>query len=289
MGDTTDGSSSAAQRAQTQVEQKKGGFLKRLFARSGTTEIVQHHTHEHITIMPAGGLGNLRNLRVDDVAIPRPDIVAVGNDIDLDGLVDVFRDSGYSRVPVYNETLDEPLGMIHLKDVALKHGFNGKTRQFNVEKMMRPLLFAPPSMPIGVLLQKMQTDRLHMALVIDEYGGVDGLVTIEDLVEQVVGEIADEHDAKEDEPWVEEKTGVYLVQARADLEDFEKVLGVDLLSDTEDEDIDTMGGLVFMLSGRVPTRGEVISHVSGYEFEVVDADPRSIKKLRVFKNSTSPA
>jgi magnesium and cobalt transporter len=149
--------------------------------------------------------------------------------------------------------------------------------------MLRTLLFVPPSMPIGVLLTKMQTERRHMALVIDEYGGVDGLLTIEDLIEQVVGEIADEHDAHEDQLWLQEKPGCYVVQARVPLEDFEAEIGRSLTSheDVDEEEIETLGGLVFMLSGRVPARGEVVLHPEGPEFEVIDADPRRIKRLRV--------
>lgn len=146
---------------------------------------------------------------------------------------------------------------------------------------MRPVLFVPPSMPIGVLLAKMQTERKHMALVIDEYGGVDGLVTIEDLIEQVLGEIEDEHDVDEADLWKMEKPGIYLAQARAPLEEFEAEIGQRLSDDEMDEEIDTLGGLVFMLSGRVPARGEVVEHPSGAEFEIVDADPRRIKRLRV--------
>ena len=172
--------------------------------------------------------------------------------------------------------------MIHLKDVALKHGFNGKPKSFDVTKLVRPVLFVPPSMPLDVLLQKMQAERTHMALVVDEYGGVDGLATIEDLIEQLVGDIADEHDTDNDVTWMESEPGVYVCQSRASLEEFEKVLGVDLASDTDDEEIDTLGGLVFMMTGRVPVRGEVISHPSGYDFEVLEADPRRIKRLRVY-------
>ena len=154
---------------------------------------------------------------------------------------------------------------------------------FDLVSMLRTLLFVPPSMPIGVLLTKMQTERRHMALVIDEYGGVDGLVTIEDLIEQVVGEIADEHDADESQLWIQEKPGCYIVQSRVPLEDFEAEIGRSLTSheDVDEEEIDTLGGLVFMLSGRVPARGEVVLHPEGPEFEVIDADPRRIKRLRV--------
>jgi len=222
----------------------------------------------------------MRDVRVEDVSIPRPDIVAVADDATLDDVIEIFRSSRNTRLPVFTETLDTPLGFIHLKDVALQHGF-GESDSFDITKMTRDLLYAPPSMRISALLQKMQTERVHMALVIDEYGGVDGLVTIEDLVEQIVGEIVDEHDTEEDQGWVAESPGIYRAIARASLEEFESVAGVDLLPDELDEEVDTLGGLVFQLAGRVPLRGEVVKHPSGHEFEVVDADPRKIKRLRV--------
>ena len=214
-------------------------------------------------------------MRVEDVAIPSAEIVAVPANIPKDELVQVFRDSGFTRVPVYEGTLDTPLGFAHLKDFALTHGFNGADGDFDLTTMLRPLLFVPPSMPIGVLLTKMQAERRHMALVIDEYGGVDGIVTIEDLIEQVVGEIEDEHDTGEDQTWVREKPGCYIAQARTPLQEFESEIGRSLTGheDVDEEEIDTLGGLVFMLSGRVPARGEVIQHPDGAEFEVIDADP----------------
>jgi magnesium and cobalt transporter len=227
------------------------------------------------------GMGNLRRMRVDDVAIPKVEIVAVPVTITMDELVSIFRESGFSRLPVFKGTLDNPLGIIHLKDLALQHAFSETKTRFSLRKLLRPLLYAPPSMPIGILLQKMQSERIHLALVIDEYGGVDGLVTIEDLIEQVIGEIDDEHDEAEAGLWVEEKPGQYLVQSRAPLEAFEAEIGLKLVDEAQGEEIDTLGGLVFMLIGRVPARGEVIPHESGAEFEIVDADPRRIKRLRV--------
>ncbi|EEW26851.1 transporter associated domain-containing protein [Rhodobacter ferrooxidans] len=226
------------------------------------------------------GMANLRKLRVDDVAIPKVEIVAVPLDIGKDDLVEAFRKSGYSRLPVYKGTLDHPQGLVLLKDLALLHGF-GAAGRFNLRKMLRPILYAPPSMPLGVLLQKMQKDRVHMALVIDEYGGVDGLVTIEDLIETVIGEIEDEHDEAEGALWKEEKPGVYVVQPTAPLQEFEAAIGVRLRTDEDDEEIDTLGGLVFLRAGRVPARGEIVAHESGVEFEVVDADPRRLKRLKV--------
>ncbi|MFB2593731.1 transporter associated domain-containing protein [Paracoccus sp. p4-l81] len=227
------------------------------------------------------GLMNLRAKRVDDVAIPKVEITAVPVTIGKDDLVEVFREHGYSRIPVFKGTLDSPLGLIHLKDLALTHGFGTPGKRFSLRSLLRPLLFVPPSMPIGVLLQKMQAQRIHMALVIDEYGGVDGLITLEDLVEQVIGEIDDEHDEAEDNLWKQEKPGQYLVQARAPLADFETEIGMALVGAEDAEEVDTLGGLVFKLTGRVPARGEVIPHDTGAEFEVVDADLRRIKRLRV--------
>ncbi|NIZ10227.1 HlyC/CorC family transporter [Pseudooceanicola sp. HF7] len=233
---------------------------------------------------------NLRDMRVEDVAIPKADIVAVPSTINQPDLVAVFRESGMTRLPVYQGTLDTPTGMVHLKDFALKHGWNGMTR-FSLKALLRPLLFVPPSMPIGVLLQKMQSERRHMALVIDEYGGVDGLVTIEDLIEQIIGEIEDEHDVDEDAMWSQEPSGSWLALAKAPLEEFEQETGTSLtdVDSVDEEEIDTLGGLVFMLSGRVPTRGEVVQHPDGHEFEVIEADPRRIKRLRVRLNAHPPA
>lgn len=228
----------------------------------------------------APGMVNLRRLRVDDVAIPKVEIIAAPLNVTLDELVEMFREHGFSRMPVFRGTLDSPLGLIHLKDLALKHGF-GRADKFTLRPMLRPLLYVPPSMPIGVLLQQMQQKRTHMALVIDEYGGVDGLVTIEDLIEQVIGQIEDEHDEDEGGMWLAEKPGQWLIQARAPLNEVEAETGLRLTGEHEDDEVDTLGGLIFMLAGRVPLRGEVIAHDSGAEFEVVDADPRRIKRVRL--------
>ncbi|EEE36431.1 CBS domain protein [Rhodobacteraceae bacterium KLH11] len=287
MGDT-DGSSRAAHGAHSQNSNtdsdEKGGLLSRIFdAFSPPGDEASQVNGAEATHSQPRGMINLRRMRVEDVAIPTAEIISVPLITPKDELAQVFRDSGLSRVPVYENTLDTPLGFVHLKDFALTHGFNGNSAEFDLKSMLRTLLFVPPSMPIGVLLTKMQTERRHMALVIDEYGGVDGLVTIEDLIEQVVGEIADEHDADEDQLWIQEKPGCYVVQARVPLEDFEAEIGRSLTSheDVDEEEIDTLGGLVFMLSGRVPARGEVVCHPEGAEFEVLDADPRRIKRLRV--------
>jgi magnesium and cobalt transporter len=279
MNDTPEGSSSAAQSAQSEDEKEPLGFFKSIFASNSDADAAT--PTETDKTLPASSLKILSHLRIDDVAIPRADMVAIPIDIKLEELLKVFKDSGHSRLPVYKETQDNPQGLLHLKDLALKYGFNGKVTRFSIKQMLRPLLYVPPSMTVDILLQKMQADRIHMALVIDEYGGVDGLVTFEDLIEQIVGEIEDEHDTAEESYWIEETPGVYLCHARAPLDEFEKILNADLASTEDDEDIDTLGGLVTMMAGRVPVRGEVIKHPDGFEFEIVDADPRRIKKLRV--------
>ena len=299
MGDT-DGSSSAAQRALSithsgeipeeaiedpggRAEEKSGFFGRILEALNPSEEEEAQEATGRSALQAPRGLANLRRMRVEDVAIPTADIIAVPSTISREDLVQVFRESGMTRIPVYEGTLDTPEGFIHLKDFALTHGFNGDSVAFELMSMLRPLLFVPPSMPIGVLLAKMQTERRHMALVIDEYGGVDGLATIEDLIEQVVGEIEDEHDSDEDQTWVREKPGQYIALAKTPLDEFEAEIGYSLTDheEVDEEEIDTLGGLVFMLSGRVPARGEVVAHPDGPEFEVVDADPRRIKRLRV--------
>ena len=289
MGSSNDGSL-AAQGAQgasqdQPAETTPRGLLGRLFSAFSPNDPAtdQPVSGGSTPANPGGvlvGMGNLRRLRVDDVAIPKVDIVAVPLDIGKDDLVAVFREHGFSRVPVYKGTLDHPQGLVLLKDLALQHGF-GATTRFSLRRLLRPMLYAPPSMPVGVLLQKMQRERVHMALVIDEYGGVDGLVTIEDLIETIIGEIEDEHDEAMGALWKEEKPGVFLVQSTAPLGEFENAVGLRLRSDEEDEDIDTIGGLVFLRTGRVPARGEIVAHESGVEFEIVDADPRRIKRLRV--------
>ncbi len=225
-------------------------------------------------------------LPVAEVAVTKADIVAVPLEIGLHELVEVFRESGRSRLPVFSGSLDNPCGLILLKDLALKHGFSAAEHPFVAQDMLRGLLYVPPSMPTRVLLQKMQAERKHMALVIDEYGGVDGLVTIEDLFEQVFGDIEDEHDiVDEDGHWTEEAPGVYLCRATTPLKEFERLIGKDLVDKEDEEEIDTLGGLVFVLTGRVPARGEVVAHPEGLEIEIVDADPRRVKHLRI-RNDT---
>ena len=299
MGDT-DGDSNAAQCAQHQNDIRgdtpddtlqqtirqtgdRPGFFGRIVeALTPSQDSTANGQLAHVGA-DTHGLINLARLRVEDVAIPMAEIIAVPVTTTKAELVKVFRDSGLTRIPVYDGTPDTPLGFVHLKDFALKHGFNGGKAKFDLMQILRPLLFVPPSMPIGILLSKMQTERRHLALVIDEYGGVDGLLTIEDLIEQVLGEIEDEHDTGEDQTWIKEKPGCYTALSKTPLDEFEAEIGRSLTSheDVDKEEIDTLGGLVFMLSGRVPARGEVVVHPDGPEFEVIDADPRRIKRLRV--------
>jgi len=288
MDDTDEGSSIATRSAQDPNTEKQPGLIGRIIAalspaeKSGDlseNQFIQSNGRALPARIP--GILNLRHMRVEDVAIPKAEIVSVQSDIKKDDLVEVFRESGLTRLPVYKNTLDTPAGFVHLKDLALKHGFNGNGQRYNLQKMLRPLLFAPPSMPIGILLQKMQSERIHMALVVDEYGGVDGLVTIENLIEQVVGEIEDEHDIDEGNFWIREKPGCYLADAKTPLQDFEAEIGFALMDPESDEEIETLGGLVFVLTGRVPSRGEVISHPDGPAIEIVEADPRRLKRLRV--------
>lgn len=291
MGETSDGSSDAAHGALTEEEidnsSEKGGFFSRIVGAlspsDSDADIAEESTGPADAAQPlVPGMVNLRRMRLEDVMVPSADIISVSVNISKDNLVELFRESGLTRIPVYTGTLDTPIGLVHLKDFALTHGFNGDGAEYDLKKLTRPLLYAPPSMPIGILMQSMQADRIHMALVIDEYGGVDGLVTLEDLVEQVIGEIEDEHDLDEGTLWTREAPGCYLAEARAPLDEFEAEIGIELHGSGQDEeDVETLGGLVFLLSGYVPSRGEVIVHSSGIEFEIVDADPRRIKRLRI--------
>ena len=294
MGDI-DGSSRAAQSAQLK-EQDRSFWHRVIDWVLGKNSNVQNSDVEGdqpplLEVNNQRGMINLRRLQVEDVAIPKAEIVSVSENTSKEELVKVFRDSGLTRIPVYSGTLDTPIGMAHLKDFALKYGFQDELESFELAPMLRPLLFVPLSMPIGVLLAKMQTERRHMALVIDEYGGVDGLVTIEDLIEQVVGEIEDEHDSDEDTFWTMEKSGQFLALAKTPLEEFSSFTQIDFTQakDIDAEEVETLGGLVFMLAGRVPVRGEVIQHPQGAEFEVIDADPRRVKRLRVRLHSLTKA
>jgi CBS domain containing-hemolysin-like protein len=259
-------------------------------------------------------------LRVIDIMVPRADIIALDETEPLCELLRTFEEGGISRIPTFNETLDDPRGMVHIKDVLAwlieeggvklsdtadaTAGTNGTkpkpvdlnlaaidlTRPISVAKIRRPVLFVPPSMPAMNLLIRMQTTRIHMALVVDEYGGTDGLVTIEDLVEQVVGEIEDEHDEAEVAHITKDAKGVMSASARTPIAELEAMLGRRVVTEDEAEEVDTLGGLVFSILGRVPVRGEIVRHThTGLEFEVLDADPRRVKKLRIDASRTNLA
>jgi CBS domain containing-hemolysin-like protein len=223
-------------------------------------------------------------LRVKDVMVPRADIVAVEESTPIADVVALFAEAQHARLPVYRESLDDPTGLVHIKDVlalmAPQEGGSFRWSKDTIAKVKRPLLFAPPSMPVLDLLVKMQSTHMQLALVIDEYGGTDGLVSIEDLIEEIVGDIADEHD--DDSIGVRNEGNAFVADARVDLDDFKSETGLTLaLDDEEAADIDTLGGLVIYLLGRVPQRGEIVTHPAGYEFEVLEADPRRVKRLRI--------
>jgi CBS domain containing-hemolysin-like protein len=242
----------------------------------------------------------LHDLRVDDAMIPRADIIAVSLDSTLREALTIFRDAGHSRLPVYAETLDDPRGMVHIRDFVNHIAFSAEgdavalgasetePRRIDFDSalseadLLKPVLFVPRSMPALDLLIRMQTTRMHLALVIDEYGGTDGLVTIEDIMEMIVGDIEDEHDVAEPPEIEEIDNGDFLVDARADLDEVTARLGVDFRLEDAPAEVTTIGGLVAWLAGRVPMRGEIIpTPVEAFEFEIVDADPRRVAKLRV--------
>ncbi|MGE4248999.1 MAG: hemolysin family protein [Parvibaculaceae bacterium] len=243
------------------------------------------------------------DLRVDDVMVPRADIIAIEASQSIRELLERFIDANHSRMPVYRESLDDLSGMIHIKDLvrwlaergnkarrkksakgialsALSLNATDLATEVSAVGIAREVLFVPPSMPAADLLIKMQSTHIHMAIVVDEYGGTDGLVSIEDLVEQIVGDISDEHDSDE-ELVVRNSDGTFTASARADIEELEKLLNVDFLPEERDEETDTLGGLIFSMFGRVPVRGELLRHASGVEFEILEADPRRVKRVKI--------
>jgi hemolysin (HlyC) family protein len=247
----------------------------------------------------------LRERRVGDVMIPRPDIIAVQQDIKLGELMRTFERAAHSRLVVYNDTLDDPIGMVHIRDLiafmtaraAVDLAKNAKRKKplpagldlktidlampLSAAKIVRELLFVPPSMRVIDLLARMQATRIHLALVIDEYGGSDGLVSMEDIVEQIVGEIADEHDEDELPDVVRQSDGTYVADARAHLEDVAAIVGSDFDVGDAAEEVDTLGGYLVTRAGRLPVRGEIVPGPGLFEFEVLDADPRRVKRIRI--------
>lgn len=232
---------------------------------------------------------------VEDIMVPRADVIAVDISTSLTDLLVIFSQAGFSRCPVYDGNLDKPVGMVHFKDILnwmVKHSMNSNN-ELNLSQLgfdqpigelniIRDLLYVPHAMLASDLLLNMQKRRIHMALVIDEYGGTDGLLTIEDLVEEIVGEIEDEHDDDADLPSIEAlDEHNFNADARLPMEELENYLNVDFLSDDRDEDVETLGGLVFSLAGRIPIRGELINHSSGTIFEILEADSRRIKRVKI--------
>ncbi len=247
----------------------------------------------------------LRERRIADVMVPRADIVAVKRDISLGELIDIFESAAHSRLVVYNDTLDDPEGIVHIRDLLayiaerakVDPAVNAKRKKpfpagldlravnlgapLSDTNIIRKLLYVPPSMPAHDLLAKMQASRIHLALVVDEYGGTDGLVSIEDIVEQIVGEIDDEHDSDEPPAVVRQADNSFIADARASLEDVKSVIGEDFVIGEAGEEVDTLGGYLVAQVGRLPVRGEIISGPGDFEIEVLDADPRRVKRLRI--------
>ncbi|MBT3991206.1 MAG: HlyC/CorC family transporter [Rhodospirillaceae bacterium] len=240
---------------------------------------------------------SLRDRTVSDVMVPRADICALDVNASVSDLIALINSEAHSRVPIYQETLDDAIGMIHIKDVMAAHSIlepqtaddNGKNGgDLHLRNIMRDVLFVAPSMQALELLLEMRVKRTHMALVVDEFGGVDGLLTIEDIVEEIVGEIEDEHDQDEEPQLSLKPDGSIEADARATIEAFEERIG-EVVTQEEREEFETLGGLVFSLAGRVPIRGELVNHSCGMEIEIIDADPRRIKKIRIRGLKTNPA
>jgi magnesium and cobalt transporter len=219
----------------------------------------------------------LRDKTVRDVMVPRVDIIAMSADTPLDEVVRLIQAEAHSRYPIYRESLDDVIGMVHIKDVL---AYWGTAKKFNLRDILRRVVFVAPTLPVLDMLLDMRRSRTHMALVVDEFGGTDGVLTIEDLVEEIVGEIEDEHDVAQAPVLSRRVDGTIDVNGRTPIEMLEQEIG-NVLSEDERREIDTVGGLIFSLLGRIPERGEVVRHPSGVEFEILDVDPRRIRRLRV--------
>ena len=212
-----------------------------------------------------------------EIAVTRGDIMAVPSDISFDDLVRAFADAGHSRLPVYGESLDEVIGMVHIKDVFMARVDPSRDRSLNA--LMREPLFIPESMGVIELLARMRSQRIHLAIVVDEFGGTEGLVTIEDVVEEIVGEIEDEHDEAQLGMLTMLDEGLWEADARLELEELAEAVDARLSSDQDE--VDTLGGLVFLLAGHIPQKGECVTHPSGWKLEAVDSDPRKIIRVRL--------
>ena len=250
--------------------------------RGALEELIEDHPHSETPIVDEQrtlleNILNLRDRTIADVMVPRADIIGINANATLEQIIVLINEETHSRVPVFQEALDDAIGMIHIKDVLSAQQKKGL---INLHEIVRPVLFVAPSMQVLELLLEMRAKRTHMALVVDEFGGVDGLLTIEDLVEEIVGEIEDEHDLDDEPTWHVRTDGAIDADARLEIFQFEQVVGL-FVTDEEREELDTLGGLVFSLAGRVPVRGELVKHSSGVEIEIVDADPRRVKHLRI--------
>ena len=227
-------------------------------------------------------IADFERARVEDVMIPRAEIIAVELSSSLEELIQLYANEAHSRLPVYRETLDDPVGVVHIRDligeIARAKGEAPADDDMPIERIRRDILFVPPSMPLPDLLVKMQASRIHLALVVDEYGGTDGLVSLEDLVEEIVGDIEDEHD-EEVALIVRRGRLAWEVDARMETDDFAEETGLEL--ELEDHDVDTLGGVAFALAGRVPLRGEVLPHPKGVDLEILESDVRRIHRLVV--------
>ena len=233
-----------------------------------------------------GNVLRLRGITAYDVMVPRADIMAIPESHSLTEAIALIQTEGHSRYPVYRDGLDDIVGMVHIKDVFAAIGKDEKA--FALADILRRPLFVVPSIPVLDLLLQMRQARVHMALVVDEYGGIDGLITIEDLVETIVGDISDEHDEVQAQQITERPDGALDLDARTPIAAFEDQLGTVLTDEERAADIDTVGGLVFTLAGRVPAKGELVSHPSGLEFRILEADPRRIRRLRVRRPGANP-
>jgi CBS domain containing-hemolysin-like protein len=292
------------------------GFLRRFLSKfsvsrdKGLREDLENVIETHQAQNPQDGPGQettsmMRNLikfsdlRVDDVMVPRADIIAIEDSATMRELLAKFNEANHSRLPVYRETLDDVAGMIHVKDFMRWMSGRGAKPKAKAKNpgitisakdlalpikqsgIYREVLFVPPSMPAADLLLKMQATHIHMGIVIDEYGGSDGLITIEDLVEEIVGDISDEHDTDDEQLIKRQDDNSYVADARVLISAVDGLLGVDLLPDEEEDEADTLGGLIFEMAGKVPTRGEIITHHSGLEFEILQSDARRVKRIRI--------
>jgi len=263
------------------LKQLRGERASEQTLRTSIEELMEEHEKEPVETQERAILANilkLHDLTAADVMVPRVDIIAIEADMPLGQAIKLMVEHGHSRVPVYRETLDDVVGMVHIKDLL---PYAVDNRPVLLGKIARKVLFVAPSMPILDLLLQMRLTRIHLALVVDEFGGVDGLVTIEDVIEEIVGEIEDEHDPTDLPQLIERPDGTVIAEARMPIDVLEHRAGRKLRPPEVEEEVNTLGGLVTTLAGRVPARGEVLKHPAGFDIEVLDADPRRVKRLKL--------